>query len=486
MTHEDLSPARFGDAFKAFMEAVTQATSSPDGAVAGRIRAFLGVDVTTLPVTSEEFDPFEQPNVQVALDAWLAAPGREADLIGVAAQQRHYMQFGLATITGQERIPGVPPVVEGPVDYVNFHLESGRVLACVQFGLYLVRNGDSRLAVAVVGPSEQHGPRPRLRVEVMATRADDAAAFLADLRGEMLRLNVYRGHVISLSPGSLGMGPQTLVAFHAIPKVTREDVILPEPLLARVERQTFGFAEHADRLLAAGRLLKRGMLLYGPPGTGKTLTLMYLIGRMPGRTVLLATGLGMGLFQAVAQMARTLAPSMIVLEDVDLIAEERGRPFGGGPLLFELLNEMDGLRDDTDVIFALTTNRPEVLEPALAARPGRIDLAVELPLPGASDRRRLLEHYARGLELVDVDMDRVVSRTKGASPAYIKELLRRAALLAMTVGSGEVVTGPNLDAALDELADGGPLMQRALGFHAREDPARATERPPGWRGGEPR
>jgi SpoVK/Ycf46/Vps4 family AAA+-type ATPase len=110
-------------------------------------------------------------------------------------------------------------------------------------------------------------------------------------------------------------------------------VILPEQILERVERQTFLFSEHADELLAAGRSLKRGVLLYGPPGTGKTLTLMYLIGQMPGRTVLLASGLGMGLFQVVAQMARTLAPAMVVLEDVDLIAEERGRPFGNnGPL----------------------------------------------------------------------------------------------------------------------------------------------------------
>src|SRR5207302_982107 len=84
--------------------------------------------------------------------------------------------------------------------------------------------------------------------------------------------------------------------------------------------------------------------------------------------------LGMELLQPAVQLARMLAPSMVVLEDVDLIAEERGMPFGHtGPLLFELLNEMDGLRDDSDVIFVLTTNRPDILEPALAARPGRVE-----------------------------------------------------------------------------------------------------------------
>jgi ATP-dependent 26S proteasome regulatory subunit len=72
---------------------------------------------------------------------------------------------------------------------------------------------------------------------------------------------------------------------------------------------------------------------------------------------------------------------VIVLEDVDLVAQERMfGPFGSSPVLFELMNEMDGLEDDADIAFILTTNRPDALEPALAARPGRVDLAVELPL----------------------------------------------------------------------------------------------------------
>lgn len=188
----------------------------------------------------------------------------------------------------------------------------------------------------------------------------------------MSRLNVYRGRVISLSPGRMHMGPQTLVAFHHLPTVRREDVVLPEAVLERIERHTFVFSEHADRLRAVGRSFKRGMLLYRAPGIGKTLTLMYLIGHMPGRTLLLTTGLGVGLLQPVMQMARDLAPAMVVLEDVDLIAEERGmqHSHSRGGLLFELLNELDGLQDDADVIFALTTNRPEILEPALVARPG--------------------------------------------------------------------------------------------------------------------
>ena len=215
---------------------------------------------------------------------------------------------------------------------------------------------------------------------------------------------------------------------------------------------------------------KRGLLLYGLPGTGKTLMVMYLNGLMKGRTVILTTGRGMGMVQNIAQMARQLAPSMVVIEDVDLIAEERGRPFmPTGPLLFELLNEMDGLRDDQDVIFVLTTNRPDILEPALAARPGRIDLAVELPLPDAAGRERLFSLYARGLTLDGVDIAHFVQQTEGVSPAYINELLRKAALLAAEQGAGTTVRDEHVTAAMEELSQGGRLAERILGFRPQAD-----------------
>jgi ATP-dependent 26S proteasome regulatory subunit len=142
----------------------------------------------------------------------------------------------------------------------------------------------------------------------------------------------------------------------------------------------------------------------------------------------------------------------VVLEDVDLVAHERDFDLPSRPLLFELLNEMDGLAEDADVLFLLTTNRPDVLEPALAARPGRIDQSVELPLPDATDRRRLIDLYARGLELRADRLDEVVERLDGASPAHVKELLRKAALLAAEEGNGAIaVEDRHLLAALDEL-----------------------------------
>jgi len=486
---DQIPTERLGSVFAAFIQQIAAAASSESGPLLDKITNHLGTDPAQLPVTLEQFDTFEQPNLQVAMDAYLKQDGRSAELVGVSMQNKRYMAIGLSELITRGPGFGYGPLVEGPVDYVNHHLANDEVLPCVQFGLYLLRAGPSRLVALVTGASEMGDPRgQKLRLEVMAAQAEEASAFIREIRRLADELNVYRGHAISLTPGlRIGPGPQTLVQFQPLPHVERNDVVLPRGLLERIERHTITFSEHSAQLLAAGRSLKRGLLLFGLPGTGKTLTVMYLAARMPGRTVLLTTGRGLGLIETVAKMARELAPSMIVLEDVDLVAEERTMPgFGARPILFELLNEMDGLRDDQDVIFLLTTNRPDILEPALAARPGRIDLAVELPLPDADGRHRLFELYARGLRLTGIDVEGLIAQTDGASPAYMKELLRKAALRALEVGSVPELRQEHIDGALEELAQGGRLAERILGFRPEQPGppgppgAAGAALPPGW------
>src|SRR5207244_12614828 len=113
-----------------------------------------------------------------------------------------------------------------------------------------------------------------------------------------------------------------------------------------------------------------------------------------------------------------LTPATIILEDADLIGTEREyQSISANALLFELLNQMDGLAEDADVLFILTTNRPDVLEGALAARPGRIDQAIEIRPPDADCRRRLFELFGRGLRVELTDWDRLIARTAGVSGA---------------------------------------------------------------------
>jgi len=466
--NERTSPEEFGLLFKRFLDDIVNRAEVPEGPLLKRLRGHLGGEPTRMPVMSEELQRFEQPNLQVAMEAYLERPGHTADLIGLAAENKRNWGLGLSDFVSRGTSPYSLRLAEGPVDWVNFHLDGDRVLPVVQFGLYLITANGAPLIAFVSGPNDNMGPgRGRARVEVMAPERSVAQQFLKDITALMRERNVYRGKIVSLDPQQFGFGPQTIITFHRLPKVTRDDVILPSGVLDRIDRHAIAFSEHADKLVAAGRPIKRGLLLYGSPGTGKTLTIMYLAGRMQGRTVLLTTGRGLGMITAVTQMARILAPSTVVVEDVDLIAQERGMPgVQTQPLLFELLNEMDGLRDDIDVLFVLTTNRPDILEPALAARPGRVDLAIPLPLPDADARRRLFALYARGLDFAVTDLDKFITRTEGASPAYIKELLRKAAVFSAVDGDGATlrVTDRHLDEATEELTEGGRLAERIAGF----------------------
>src|SRR5207253_6086187 len=149
--------------------------------------------------------------------------------------------------------------------------------------------------------------------------------------------------------------------------------------------------------------------------------------KLAGTTVIVLTGQSIRFVEPAAALARRLQPSMVVLEDVDLIAMDRDFSEGPNPLLFTLLDAMDGVGADADVTFVLTTNRADILEHALADRPGRVDLAIEIPRPDAECRRRLISLYARDLP-VEADLDPVVTGTEGVTASFIKEMIRRTVL----------------------------------------------------------
>jgi hypothetical protein len=407
---------------------------------------------------------WERANLQVAIDAYLASGERSHELVGLSAQRGWHM--GLAELA-QRPAPGGGGWIAvsygaqaGPQEHVTVQIGE-RTIVCVAAGLFLIRDGDEVLVAAVRG-GEAHGPEPGLVIEAMAASRETAEEFLAEVVGLMSVHNVYRGRVLEVGGEHFG-GASFEV--RELPKVEREGIVLPAGVLERIERHALTFGAEAERLRQAARHVKRGLLLHGPPGTGKTLTAMYLANRMRERTVLILTGAGLGAIGPACGMARNLAPSMVVMEDVDLVALDRDE-YTSNALLFELLNEMDGMQQDLDVVFLLTTNRPDRLEPALAARPGRVDMAVELPLPDADGRRRLFSLYSQGLEVRARKLGDVIDRTEGASPAFIRELLRRAALLAIEAGDGDVVLeDTHLLGALDELsADQGTLTSKLLGM----------------------
>ena len=442
------------------MHAMSASATRGESELAARISAHLGADPKELPTTTVELPTTEQANLQLGLEAALP----DAEVLGFSARGMGYMPLGLAELLSGQAMTG--PITIGPPRYASVEVGDGRIVRCVASGVFLARFGGEPIAL-VLSPAGERGFGPaKLKLEGVAREEEAIGAAIAAIRAAMREHNVFRGRVISLHADEQGGGAS--VQFHTLPVVARDGVILPDGTLERLERHAIGIAAQAERLKAAGRHLKRGILLHGPPGTGKTLSVTYLLGAMPGRTVVLLTGRSLGLIEHATTLARELAPATVVFEDIDLVAAERTMPWSQG-VLFDLLNQMEGVGEDADLLFLLTTNRPDVIEPALAARPGRVDLALEVPLPDATARARLTDLYAGDVRLGDDERAAVVERTEGVSGAFIKELMRQATLRAAP--EDRVATGADVLAALDELLEErSALTRRLLGQPAHGAP----------------
>jgi ATPase family associated with various cellular activities (AAA) len=429
----------------------------------------LGPEAAFLPTVSATWPSYEHVNVQVGVDAWLAAdPGarshevygitgigfmRQMEIVGIS----DFLLASGDSAFGSAGAGGVMTTAlpSGP---------DGQTHACVSHGVYLVRDGGKRLAMVLQPVSR--GPDAEVVLQIAGEDQDQLDAILREVRRLSSERSVFRGQVISFGPEVFGLGRQAPMNFLERPSVGRDQIVLPDEVLENIERQVLGVGRHASRLLASGQHLKRGILLHGAPGTGKTHTVRYLLGQLPEVTVIVISGRALGRITEACSVARALPPAIVVVEDVDLIAEQREARPGEHPLLFQLLNEMDGLNSAADVTFLLTTNRADLLEPALASRPGRVDLAAELPLPDAAARRRLIELYRGDLVLELTDEETVISRTEGVTASFLKELLRKAALLACeadSAGEGAIrVTDAELAVALDQLLDSGNQLTRVL------------------------
>jgi cell division protease FtsH len=444
---DQLDVAAFAAQFQKFLAVMAELEPPPaPSPLLTRLTGHLGVEPQGLPVVAESYAAYEHPNVQAALDAYLAGPGVSADLVGIIGHNREHE--GLTDIVASATWHRQYWL--GAVDYATVAVGVGREKTCVSFGLYLLSAGDARMAVLLRVGSQRTG-MPALQLEVLGADAEAARRFLRRIRELSIVHHVGRGQVLSFEPHEYGDGIGPL-RFLDRPSVPAADVILPAGVLDSVHRQVQGIAQHRDRLLAAGHHLKRGVVLFGPPGTGKTHTIRHLIGAQPDATVIVLTGMGVRFVREACNLARLLPPAIVVLEDVDLVAEERTMSHMGmgNPLLFQLLNEMDGVAGDADVAFLLTTNRLDLVEPALAQRPGRVDLVVEVPLPDDAGRRRLLTLYGVAPHLSEDDVDRVVAATAGATGSFFAELSRRAELLAADAGADR--TGiEHVTAALAEL-----------------------------------
>ena len=424
---------------------------------------FAGYPLHDLVSASRMFPSSARVDLQRALEKLL--PERsDTRQFGVHRQYDH-TTLTFASLMGNVH----DPAIISPMQYEEVDIGEPSPARCLRQGLWLSRREGTPFAL-LLSPAERYGQTSGAHLEIAVPSGEMGANLSRRLLKEVEELvkstASYKGKVISFEVTARYSGDTGNLRVHKLKAVRREDVILPEKTLGLLERNIKGFIEQREQLRKLGLPIKKGLLFYGQPGTGKTHTIHYLASQLPDHTTLLITSEQVAHLDHYFQLARFLQPAMIVIEDVDLIARKREDMYGpcDESLLNKLLNEMDGLREDAAVLFVLTTNHPEQLEAALASRPGRIDQAIEFPLPDDEGRRQLIRLYACGLALADEVVDLVVKKTRNASAAFIKELMRRSAQYCLQNGGSQSLEPQALDAALEEmLFTGGSLNAKLLG-----------------------
>jgi cell division protease FtsH len=267
------------------------------------------------------------------------------------------------------------------------------------------------------------------------------------------------------SKARVQMEPQTQVTFGDVAGIEQAKLELAEVV---------DFLKNADRFTAVGAKIPKGVLLVGPPGTGKTLLAKAVAGEagVPffsisgSEFVEMFVGVGASRVRDLFEQAKTNAPCIVFIDEIDAVGRQRGAGLGGGndereQTLNQLLTEMDGFEGNTGIILIAATNRPDVLDAALL-RPGRFDRQVVVDRPDFAGRLEILNVHARGKTLSkDVDLEKIARRTPGFTGADLANLLNEAAILAARRNLTEV-SMDEVNDAIDRVLAGPEKKDRVM------------------------
>lgn len=257
------------------------------------------------------------------------------------------------------------------------------------------------------------------------------------------------------------------------PKVAFEDVAGLEEAIEELG-EIKDFLQSPQKFRAMGAKIPKGVLLYGSPGTGKTLLARAVAGEAEvpffsisgSDFVEMFVGVGASRVRDLFDQAKSAAPAIIFIDEIDAVGRHRGAGLGGGhdereQTLNQLLVELDGFDVSSGVIVIAGTNRPDILDPALL-RPGRFDRQIVVDRPDLKGRRAILEVHAKGKPISDdVDMNVIARQTPGFTGADLANLLNEAALLAARRDK-ERVEPAELEEAIERVIAGPERKSRVM------------------------
>ena len=257
------------------------------------------------------------------------------------------------------------------------------------------------------------------------------------------------------------------------PTVTFDDVAGVEE--AKLElAEVVQFLREPEKFVQVGARIPKGVLMVGPPGTGKTLLARAVAGEagVPffhisgSEFVEMFVGVGASRVRDLFEKAKQAAPSIVFVDEIDAVGRQRGAGLGGGhdereQTLNQILVEMDGFDNETNVIVIAATNRADILDPALL-RPGRFDRKVFVDLPDIAGREKILAVHARGKPIAsDVSFKEISRLTAGFSGADLENLINEAAIFAAR-RSKRTISLPEFQDAFDRVVMGPERQSRVM------------------------